>query len=144
MTSQSLISIYYALVYLILPMVAYCGVTITRHQLVRLQNKAVWIINNAPLRDHITPHYVNLGFIKRPDIVNVYTCQLFYDHLMNKKSSNHNLSLVSEHHHDATQSASVTTLKSRMFQNKYKNILSNYFRMVLLEWYSFIYTQHAN
>ena len=27
-------------------------------QLIRLQNKAVIIMNDIPLRDHITPHYV--------------------------------------------------------------------------------------
>ena len=37
-----------------------------------------------------------------------------------------------------------TTLKSRIFQNQYKKILSNYFRMLLLEWYPSIYTQSAN
>ena len=30
-------------------------------QLIRLQNKAVRIMNDVPLRDHITPHYVHLG-----------------------------------------------------------------------------------
>jgi len=43
-------------------------------QLVRLQNKAIRIINNVSPRDHITPHYVNLGLIKLPDIVKLYTC----------------------------------------------------------------------
>ena len=54
-------------------------------QLVRLQNKVVRIIDiiNVPLRDHITLHHVNLGLIKFPDIVKLYTCQLFYDHLTN-------------------------------------------------------------
>ena len=67
MTSQSLISIYYALVY---PYLTYgCvlwGINFEAplSQLVRLQNKVVRIINNVPLRDHITPHYVNLGLIK--------------------------------------------------------------------------------
>ena len=56
-----------------------------------------------PLCDHITPHYVNLGLIKLPDIVKLYLCQLFYDHLINKKSSNLNLSLVSEQHNYATR-----------------------------------------
>ena len=60
-----------------------------------------WIlVNNVPLRDHITLHYVNLGLIKFPDIVKLYTCQQIYDHLHNK-SSNHNLSLVSEQHNYA-------------------------------------------
>ena len=77
---QSLISIYYALV---CPYLTYGCVLwgnnyeVPLSQLVRLQNKAVRIINNVPLCDHITPHYVNLGFIKLPDIIKLYTCQLF-------------------------------------------------------------------
>ena len=42
-------------------------------QLVKLQNKVVRVINNVPLRDHITPHYANLGLIKLPDIVKLNT-----------------------------------------------------------------------
>ena len=65
-TSQSL-SIYYALVY---PYLTYGCVLWGNNyeaplsQLVRLQNKVVRIINNVPLCDHITPHFVNLGLIK--------------------------------------------------------------------------------
>ena len=98
MTSQSLISIYYALVY---PYLIYgCVLWGTNYeaplsQLVRLQNKVVRIINHVPLRDYITPHYINLALFKFPDIVKLYTCQLIYDHLINKKSSNLNLSLYS-------------------------------------------------
>ena len=73
------------------------------------------IINNVPLRDHITLHYVNLGLIKFPDIVELYTCQLIYDHL-NNKSSNHNLSLVSEQHNYATRSASLQHLNPDSFR----------------------------
>ena len=57
-TSQSLISIYYAIVY---PYLTYGCVLLCNNyeaplsQLVRLQNKVVRIINNVPLRDHITP-----------------------------------------------------------------------------------------
>ena len=71
-TTQSLISIYYVLVY---PYLTYGCVLWGNNyeaplsQLVRLQNKVVRIINNVSLRDHITPHYVNLGLIKFPDIV---------------------------------------------------------------------------
>ena len=117
MTSQSLISIYYALVY---PYLTYGCVLWGNNyeaplsQLVRLQNKVVRIINNVPLRDHITPHYVNLGLIKFPDIAKLYTCQLIYDHL-NNKSSNHNLSLVSEQHNYATRSASLQHLNPDSF-----------------------------
>ena len=69
-TSQSLISIYYALVhsYLTYGCVLWGNsYEAPLSQLVRLQNKAVRIVNNVPLRDHITPHYVYLGFIKLPD-----------------------------------------------------------------------------
>ena len=118
-TSQSLISIYYALVY---PYLTYVWVLWGNNyeallsQLVRLQNKVVRIINNVPLRDHITPHYVNLGLIKLPDIVKLYTCQLFYDHLIDKKSSNLNLSLVSEQHNYTTRSASLQRLNPESFR----------------------------
>ena len=60
-TTQSLISIYYALVY---PYLTYGWVLwannyeVPLSQLAKLQNKVVRIINNVPLRDHITPHYV--------------------------------------------------------------------------------------
>ena len=54
-------------------MAAYCGVRYNYKaaisQVVKLQNKAVRIINELPLREHITPHYVNLGLITFPDIV---------------------------------------------------------------------------
>ena len=46
-------------------------------QLVKLQNKATRIINNVPICDHVTPHYVGLGLIKLPDIIKLSTCQLF-------------------------------------------------------------------
>ena len=121
-TSQSLISIYYALVY---PYLTYGCVQWGNNyeaplsQLVRLQSKVVRIINNVPLRNHITPHYVNLGLIKLHDIVKLYTCQLFYDHLIDKKSSNLNLCLISEQHNYANV---FTTPRSRICQNKYKKI----------------------
>ena len=67
-------------------------------QLVKLQNKAIRIINNVPIRDHVTPHYVGLGLIKLPDIIKLSTCQLFYNHIVDKKSSNFALSFVSEIH----------------------------------------------
>ena len=134
MTSQPLITIYYAPVY---PYLTYgCVLWGNSYeapisQLVRLQNKVVRIINNVPLRDHIALHYVNLGLIKFPDIVELHTCQLFYDHLINKTSSNLNLSLLSEQHNCATRSASLQHLNPESFRiNKRKlcpNILGCYF-----------------
>ena len=38
-------------------------------QLIRLQNKVVRIMNDVPLRDSITPHYVNSGLLQFRDIV---------------------------------------------------------------------------
>ena len=121
MTSQSLISIYYALTY---PYLTYGCVLWGNYeaplsQLVRLQIKVVRIINNVPLCDHITPHYVNLGVIKLPDIVKLYTCKLFYDHPISKKSLNLNLSLVSEQHNYATRSASLQHLKLENYLKKH-------------------------
>ena len=61
-TTQSLISIYYALVY---PCLNYgcflCGNNYEAplSQLVKLQNKVLRVSRNVPLRDHITPHYIS-------------------------------------------------------------------------------------
>ena len=32
------------------------------------------LLLDVPLRDHITPHYANLGLIKLPDIIKLNTC----------------------------------------------------------------------
>ena len=45
-----------------------------------------------------------------------YMCQLFYDHLINKKSSNLNLSLVSEQHNYAIRSVSLQHLNPESFR----------------------------
>ena len=118
-TDQTLISIYYALVY---PYLTYGCVLWGNNyeaplaQLVKLQNKVVRIINNVPLRDHITPHYANLGLIKLPDIVKFYTCQLFYDYIVDRKPSNFTLTLVSEQHNYATRIASLQYLNPSPFR----------------------------
>jgi len=81
-TSQSLMSIYYALEYSYLTYGCVLwgnNYEAPLSQLVRLLNKVARIINNMPLRGHVSPHYVNLGFIKLPDIVTLCTGQLFYD-----------------------------------------------------------------
>ena len=69
--NQCLTSIYYSLVY---PYLIYGSLLRGNNydnplsQLIRLQNKAVRIMNDVPLRDHITPHYVHLGLLKFRDI----------------------------------------------------------------------------
>ena len=73
-------SIYYALVY---PYLTYGCVLWGNNyeaplsQLVRLQNKAIRIINNVPLREHITPHYVNLGLISFLTLLNYIPASYF-------------------------------------------------------------------
>ena len=50
-------------------------------QLMRLyKSKLLELSKMCQFRDHITSHYVNLGLIKLPDIVNLCTCQPVYDH----------------------------------------------------------------
>ena len=79
--NQCLTSIYYSLVY---PYLIY-GSSLRGNnydnplsQLIHLQNKAVRIMNDVPLRDHITPHYVHLGLLKFRDIVKfMYNCYRF-------------------------------------------------------------------
>ena len=85
-------------------------------QLVKLQNKAIRIINNVPIRDHVTPHYVSLGLIKLPDIIKLSTCQLLYSYIVDKKSSNFALSFVSEIHDYAFRSTSSQHLNPSPFR----------------------------
>ena len=127
-TNQSLISIYYALVY---PYLTYGCVLWGNNyeaplaQLVKLQYKAVRIINNVPLRDHTTAHYVNLALIKLPDIVNFNTCQLFYDYIVDGKPSNFTLILVTEEHNNSTRIASLQHLNPGPFRINIKKFLHN-------------------
>ena len=103
-STSSLISIYYSLIY---PFITY-GCTLWGNnysaplsQIVKLQNKAVRIIN---------PHYLSLGLMKFPDIVELNTCLLFYDHFNNDKFATLLVSLVSELHNYNNRSASSNQL----------------------------------
>ena len=55
--------------------------TNTLSQLIQLQNKAVRIMNDVPLRDYITPRYVHLGLLKFLDVVKIYNCLFLYDYV---------------------------------------------------------------
>ena len=102
-TSTPLISVYYAFVY---PYLTHgcilwgssCETPLS--QSVKLQTRAVRIINNA------SPLCKKTGQIKLLDINKLSTCQLFYDHIVDKKSSNLALSFVSENHDYTTKSTS--------------------------------------
>ena len=81
--------------------------------IVRLQNKAIRIINDFPLQEHITAHYVELRLLKCPDIVKLNTCQFLYDYVYGDKSSVSallNFGFVSEQHNYATRSSQVQHL----------------------------------
>ena len=101
-------------------------------QLVKLQNKATRIINNVPIRDHVTPHYVGLGLIKLPDIIKLSMCQLFYDHIVDKKSSNFALSFVSEIHDYATRSTSLHHLNHSPFRINIRKFFPTVIGMIFL------------
>ena len=105
-----LISIYYSLVYSHL--IYGCSLWGNNYdsplsQLIRLQNKAVRIMNDTPLRDPITPYYANSGLQKFCDIVKLYTCLIFYEHLSESKPCNFPIPLVSEQHNYFTRGAST-------------------------------------
>ena len=52
-------------------------------------------MNNFPLRDHITPHYVQLGLLKFRDIIKIYNCLFLYDYVSDNKPCSFPLFLVS-------------------------------------------------
>ena len=118
-TTQSFKSVYYALVY---PYLNYscilCGNNYEAplSQSAKLQNKVVRVINNVPLCDFIIPHYLTFGLITLYDIVNLNTCQLFYDYFVDTKVSNFTLALVSEQHNYDTRTASLQHLNPRSFR----------------------------
>ena len=100
-------------------------------QLIRLQNKAVRIINDVPLQDHITPHYVPLGLLKFRDIVKIYNCLFLYDYVSDNKPCNFPLFLVSEQHNYFTRSASAQQLPNYTFP--IQELIFEKFALPLLE-----------
>ena len=78
--TKPLLSIYYSLVY---PYLTYgCPLWGNNYsspldRIVKLQNRALRIINNVPLHDHISPHYIDLRLLKFTDIVKLHT-NLFF------------------------------------------------------------------
>ena len=62
-------------------------------------------MNDTPLRDPITPYYANSGLLTFRDIVKLYTCLIFYEHLSENKPCNFPIPLVSEQHNYFTRGA---------------------------------------
>ena len=80
------------------------------NDVVKLQNKAIRVINDVPIMENITPHYVNLGILKFPDIVKLHTCLLYFDFLHDHKPSNFVIPLLSEQHSYTTRNVSLQQL----------------------------------
>ena len=78
--------------------------------IVRYHSLLVYKMNDTPLRDPITPYYANSGLLKFRDIVKLYTCLIFYEHLSENKPSNFPVRLVSEEHNYFTCIASAQQL----------------------------------
>ena len=107
-SKATLVSLYYSLIY---PYLTYActlwgnNYNAPLSQIVKLQNNAVRVINDVPLMEPITPHYLSLRLLKFPDIVKLNTCMLFYDYFHHEKFPNIPVSLVSELHNYNTRSA---------------------------------------
>ena len=101
-SEATLVSLYYSLIY---PYLTYASTLWGKNynaplsQIVKLQNKAVRVINDVP-------HYLSLHLLKFPDIVKLNTCMLFYVNFYNEKFPNIPVSLVSELHNYNSRSAS--------------------------------------
>ena len=80
-SKATLISVYYSLIY---PYLTYActlwgnNYNAPLSHIVKLQNKAVRVINDVTPMESITPHYTSLGLLKFPDNVKLNTCMLFY------------------------------------------------------------------
>ena len=76
-SKATVISVYYSLIY---PYVTYActlwgnNYNAPLSQIVKLQNKAVRVINDVPMMESITRHNTSLGLLKFPDIVKLNTC----------------------------------------------------------------------
>ena len=118
-SKATLISVYYSLIY---PYLTYActlwgnNYNAPLSQVVKLQNKAVRVINDVPLMESITPHYTSLGLLKFPDIVKLNTCMLFYDYFHHEKFLNIPVSLASELHNYSTRSASSNQVAIPLFR----------------------------
>ena len=80
------------------------------YDVVKLQNKAIRVINDVPIMENIAPHYVNLGILKFPDIVKLHTCFLYFDLLCDHKLSNFLIPPLTEQHTYTTRNVSLQQL----------------------------------
>ena len=94
LSNPSLFNRYYSL-YLIYDCVFWGNYGGPLSPVIKLQNKALGIIDDVPLMEPITPYYAFLNLLKFPDIVKLNTCLLFYDYLNSYESATFTQTVVS-------------------------------------------------
>ena len=116
-TVQSLVSVYYALVH---PYLTYGWILWGNNYEVSVGKATKQSYKNHQHCTNSWPCYSLLcrpsGLIKLPDIIKLSTCQLFYDHIADKKSSNFAFFFVSEIHDYATRSTYLQHLNPSPFR----------------------------
>ena len=104
------------------------------NDVVKLQNKAIRVINDVPIMENITPHYVNLGILKFPDVVKLHTCLSYFDLLHDHKPSNFVIPLLSEQHSCTTRNVSSQQLYIPFYRTNIRKyspiIIGRYFGMI--------------
>ena len=100
-------------------MIAYWGVIITKGRHYNWRDFETKLLELSTMCHFVVilldPHNVNLVLIKLPCMDKLYTCQPFYDHLIDKKSSNLIMSPVTEQRNYA-RSASLQHLNPKSFR----------------------------
>ena len=101
------------------------------YEVVKLQNKTIRVLNNVPITDNITPHYVNLSILKFPDTVKL----TFTSSLISSIISDHP---ILQHHfyHNIIAILHVMSLQNNYifpFQNKHHKFLSHNYWTLFLE-----------
>ena len=134
MSKETLINMYYSFIF---PYLTYGSILWGNNyyspisDVVKLQNRATRIINDVPILDNITPHYVNLSILKFPDIVKLHTCLFLYDHLCDAKPSNFRIPLSTDQHSYTTRKVSSDQLYIPFFRTNIKTfcptIIGRYF-----------------
>ena len=129
LSKETLINRYYSFIY---PYITYgsipWGINFYSpiYDVVKLQNKAIRVINDVLIMDNITLLYVNQGILKFPDVVKLHSCLFFFDIFNDFGPSNLIILLLSEQHSYTTRNVSSKQL------NKTKLTLSCPWS--LLEW----------
>lgn len=130
LSNPSLFNRYYSL-YLTYGCV-FCGnYGVLLSPVIKLQNKALGIVDDVPLMEPIAPHCACLNLLKFPDIAKLNTCLLFYDHLNGNKSATFSLTQVSVQHRKSTCSTSSTVVVTESFRSNLRrfcpSVIGTYF-----------------